>query len=102
MKLFSASEAAQVLKIAPHILRYWTKKLPFVAPTKDASGRLQYSTRDIVLLQRVYYYFYQENLSLKTCQQKIIEELTDDKTFSKIQEIHELKADFVELLRKFK
>ena len=50
---FSISEVSALLGLRPHVLRYWEKEFPFLAPEKDKSGQRRYRNADIQQLIRI-------------------------------------------------
>lgn len=53
MKTVGIGEAARLLGVKPHVLRYWESELPMLAPRKGRTGRREYSARDLQLLLRL-------------------------------------------------
>lgn len=47
------SEAADILGVPQHVLRFWESKFTFIRPTKRAGGRRFYRPQDIALLDAV-------------------------------------------------
>ena len=45
------SNVSKILKIPPHVLRFWEKKFDFIKPKKNQTGRRYYSNQDIVNLE---------------------------------------------------
>jgi UDP-N-acetylglucosamine/UDP-N-acetylgalactosamine diphosphorylase len=53
VKTVGIGEAARLLGVKPHVLRYWESELPQLAPRKGRTGRREYSARDLQLLLRL-------------------------------------------------
>lgn len=65
---FNSRETAEQVGISVAVLRAWGKKLPQIAPLKQAGGRYAYSDADIALLKRVKHFITQEGYTLKGVQ----------------------------------
>lgn len=50
---YRIGEAAQLVGVQPHVLRYWQSEFRAIRPIKSASGQRVYSRRDIETLLRV-------------------------------------------------
>lgn len=62
------SEVSKILKVQPHILRFWESKFSQIQPLKRAGGRRYYSPGDIELLKRVASLLYKEGYTIKGVQ----------------------------------
>lgn len=50
---FKIGEAARLVGVEPHVLRYWEKEFPRLKPKKSASGHRLYSRQDIEKLRQI-------------------------------------------------
>jgi DNA-binding transcriptional MerR regulator len=50
---YRIGEAAQLVGVQPHVLRYWQSEFRSIRPIKSSSGQRVYSRRDIETLLRV-------------------------------------------------
>ena len=62
------SEAADILGVQQHVLRFWETKFSQVRPLKRGGGRRYYRPEDIELLKRIYHILYNEGYTIKGAQ----------------------------------
>lgn len=62
------SEAAEVVGVDPHVLRFWETRFSFIRPLKRAGGRQFYRPRDLVLLSDIRRLLHDEGYSIKAVQ----------------------------------
>lgn len=74
MRRLSISEVCDLLAVKPHVLRYWERQVSLLQPAKGASGRREYSMRDVELLFRLKYLLTERKFTLEGAVQKLIEE----------------------------
>ncbi len=70
---FSISEAADLLAVAPHVLRYWETQFRMLRPKKGRSGSRMYQQRDIELLRTIRALLYDDGLTIAGARRKILE-----------------------------
>ena len=64
--IYTTSEAAEKLGVAPSTLRYWEKELSnYITIQRDENGYRQYTSDDIKELQKIKNYLYEQNYSIK-------------------------------------
>ena len=71
--LRTISEAAEVLAVPQHVLRFWETKFPQITPLKRNGGRRFYRPEDIQVLQQIKFLLYQQGYTIKGAR-KAIEE----------------------------
>ena len=74
MRRLSISDVCDLLDVKPHVLRYWERQVSLLQPAKSASGRREYSMRDLELLFRLKYLLSERKFTLDGAVQKLIEE----------------------------
>lgn len=52
---YSIGQVSELLGVKPHILRYWERSIPQIAPRKNAYGRRVYGSYEVNVLFRVRY-----------------------------------------------
>jgi DNA-binding transcriptional MerR regulator len=62
------SEAAEVLGVPQHVLRFWETKFSFIRPMKRAGGRRFYRPQDVAVLNGVRTLLHSEGLTIKGVQ----------------------------------
>lgn len=71
-------EAAELLGIKPHILRYWEQEIPLIAPEKDSAGRKVYREQDMRLLYRVRHLVVEKKHTVQGALDRILEEANSE------------------------
>jgi DNA-binding transcriptional MerR regulator len=77
---YSISEAAQMLDVAPHVLRYWETQFTMLRPRKGRSGSRMYQRRDIELLTVIKQMLYDEGLTIAGAQRKLLHQRKAERT----------------------
>ena len=62
------SEAADLLGVPQHVLRFWETKFPQIRPMKRSGGRRYYRPQDLVLLQTIQNLLYDQGYTIKGVQ----------------------------------
>ncbi|HAP43295.1 MAG: hypothetical protein A2087_11050 [Spirochaetes bacterium GWD1_61_31] len=70
---YRTGQIVELLAIPEHVLRYWEKALPFLAPQRSF-GRRQYSPSEVALLCRVRHLVRQRGLGLEAVQSQLLAE----------------------------
>lgn len=72
------SEVADELGLPQHVLRFWETKFPQIKPMKRGGGRRYYRPEDIVLLDRIRRWLYEDGYTIKGVQKLLKDGVTDD------------------------
>ena len=78
MKTYSASDAARLLRVKTHVIRYWEKSIPLIQPVKDTQGKVFYSDRDLQLLFRLKYLLYDRRFTIEGASEELFRELSGE------------------------
>ena len=65
------TEAAEILELPAHVLRFWESKFKYIKPMKRGGGRRYYRPEDISLLIGIKHLLYSEGLTIKGAQKVI-------------------------------
>ena len=65
------TEAAAILDLPPHVLRFWESKFRQIKPMKRGGGRRYYRPEDLHLLLGIKFFLYTEGLTIKGTQKVI-------------------------------
>ena len=65
------TEAAEILDLPAHVLRFWESKFKYIKPMKRGGGRRYYRPEDINLLLGIKHLLYSEGLTIKGTQRAI-------------------------------
>lgn len=72
------SEVADELDLPQHVLRFWETKFPQIKPMKRGGGRRYYRPEDIVLLDRIRRWLYEDGYTIKGVQKLLKDGVSDD------------------------
>ncbi len=86
---YSIGEVSKLLGVPVHVLRYWEKEVPLLAPAKGRTGRREYGRRDLQLLFRFRYLVQEKRYTVQGAASRVWEELngSDQDLRSRIAEI---------------
>lgn len=62
---YSIGEVADMLNVAPSVLRYWEKEFSIIKPFKNAKGNRYYTTKDINHLKFIFYLLKEKGLTIE-------------------------------------
>ena len=75
MKTVGIGEAARLVGVKPHVLRYWESELPLLAPRKGRSGRREYTAHDLQLLLRLKHLLHDQRYTLEGARRELWDEV---------------------------
>jgi DNA-binding transcriptional MerR regulator len=64
------SEAADIVGVGQHVLRFWETRFAFVRPMKTAGGRRFYRPRDLAMLAEIRRLLHDEGYTIKGVQKR--------------------------------
>jgi DNA-binding transcriptional MerR regulator len=68
---FRIGEAAKLVGVAPHVLRFWGDSFPKLRPAKSRKGQRVYSRRDVELLVRIRQLLYVEGYTIEGARKRL-------------------------------
>ncbi|MFN7613413.1 MAG: MerR family transcriptional regulator, partial [Alphaproteobacteria bacterium] len=71
--LRTISEAAEMLDVPAHVLRFWETKFAVIKPLKRNGGRRFYRPEDIEVLQQIKHLLYRQGFTIKGAKKAIDE-----------------------------
>lgn len=74
---YRIGEAAGLIGVEPHVLRYWESEFPTIRPQKARSGQRVYSRRDVEKLLRVKELLYSQRFTIAGARQRLREIAAD-------------------------
>lgn len=107
---FPIGEVAEMLNVAPSVLRYWEKEFSIIKPFKNAKGNRYYTNKDIDNLKLIYYLLKQKGLTIEGAKlyikNKNENKLNKDiaiiaKLNSIKEELNLIKSNLIEILNEF-
>src|SRR5215471_5741566 len=72
---FRIGEVCDLIKVQPHVLRYWETEFPMLAPEKNRAGQRVYRRRDVEMVMRIRALLYEEKFTIAGAKKKLQEEL---------------------------
>lgn len=75
--MYTIREVCELLDLKAHVLRYWERAIPLVAPRRDRYGRRTYSRADVNLLARVKYLVQEKGLSTSSAARQLWRDADD-------------------------
>ena len=70
---YSIGEVSELLKVKPHVLRYWETQFPVLNPKKNRAGNRTYRVRDIKLLLAIQSLLYDRKYTIAGARRKLKE-----------------------------
>jgi DNA-binding transcriptional MerR regulator len=70
----SITEVAQLLKLKPHVLRYWEKEFGMLRPKRNRAGNRMYSKKDIELVAMIRHLLYEQGLTIEGARKRLAAE----------------------------
>lgn len=76
--LKTISEAAELIDVPQHVLRFWETKFPQIRPLKRNGGRRFYRPEDIDLLLKVKFLLYKQGYTIKGAKKAFEQKQVED------------------------
>ena len=96
MGLYSAADAARLLHVKTHVIRYWEREIPLIQSKKNSRGKRVYSDRDLQLLLRLKHLLHERHFSVEGAREELIRELSGEQQDIRSQ-IAALRSQLMEL-----
>lgn len=71
---FRIGEVCELIRVQPHVLRYWETEFPMLAPQKNRAGQRVYRRKDVEMVMRIRDLLYEEKFTIAGAKKKLIEE----------------------------
>ncbi len=68
---YTIGEVAEILQVAPSLIRFWEKEFEALKPRKTAGGTRKYSREDLALLKSIYQLVKTEGHTLQGAREKL-------------------------------
>jgi DNA-binding transcriptional MerR regulator len=69
--LKTISEAAEILGVETHVLRFWEKQFPQIKPLKQRAGRRYYRPDDMAMLQEIKDLLYGQGFTIEGAKRQL-------------------------------
>ncbi|MBI3654307.1 MAG: MerR family transcriptional regulator [Acidobacteria bacterium] len=71
---FRIGEVCDLIKVQPHVLRYWETEFPMLAPQKNRAGQRVYRRKDVEMVLRIRDLLYEEKFTIAGARKRLAEE----------------------------
>src|SRR5256885_13164748 len=71
---FKIGEVCELIKVQPHVLRYWESEFPMLAPQKNRAGQRVYRRKDVEMVLRIHDLLYEEKFTIAGAKKKLLDE----------------------------
>src|SRR5215468_7372869 len=72
---FRIGEVCDLIKVQPHVLRYWETEFPMLAPQKNRAGQRVYRRKDVEMVLRIRNLLYEEKFTIAGAKRKLQDEM---------------------------
>ncbi|MFL6216779.1 MAG: MerR family transcriptional regulator [Blastocatellia bacterium] len=72
---FKIGEVCDLIKVQPHVLRYWETEFPMLAPQKNRAGQRVYRRKDVEMVLRIRDLLYEEKFTIAGAKKKLADEM---------------------------
>ncbi|HEX5731305.1 MAG TPA: MerR family transcriptional regulator [Blastocatellia bacterium] len=80
---FRIGEVCELIKVQPHVLRYWETEFPMLAPQKNRAGQRVYRRKDVEMVLRIRDLLYEEKFTIAGAKKKLMDEMRGSSTRGK-------------------
>jgi DNA-binding transcriptional MerR regulator len=88
---FRIGEVCDLIKVQPHVLRYWETEFPMLTPQKNRAGQRVYRRKDVEMVFRIRDLLYEEKFTIAGAKKKLLDESRGGSVRAKLGEA--LSAD---------
>src|SRR3954469_5427270 len=71
---FKIGEVCELIKVQPHVLRYWETEFPMLAPQKNRAGQRVYRRKDVEMVLRIRDLLYEEKFTIAGAKKRLMDE----------------------------
>jgi len=71
---FRIGEVCDLIKVQPHVLRYWETEFPMLTPQKNRAGQRVYRRKDVEMVFRIRDLLYEEKFTIAGAKKKLLDE----------------------------
>jgi DNA-binding transcriptional MerR regulator len=82
---FKIGEVCELIKVQPHVLRYWETEFPMLAPQKNRAGQRVYRRKDVEMVLRIRDLLYEEKFTIAGAKKKLMDEMRGGSSRMKAQ-----------------
>src|SRR5215210_5584575 len=71
---FRIGEVCELIKVQPHVLRYWETEFPMLTPQKNRAGQRVYRRKDVEMVMRIRDLLYEEKFTIAGAKKRLMDE----------------------------
>lgn len=94
---YSIGEVAEMLHVAPSVLRFWETEFDCIHPIKNKRGTRSYTEHDISLLRRIHYLTRECGYTLEGAKEQLRTRSVEDPKEETVRRLQEVRSFLVEL-----
>jgi DNA-binding transcriptional MerR regulator len=83
---FRIGEVCDLIKVQPHVLRYWETEFPMLAPQKNRAGQRVYRRKDVEMVLRIRDLLYEEKFTIAGAKKRLLEDMRGGSGRAKLAE----------------
>ena len=83
---FRIGEVCDLIKVQPHVLRYWETEFPMLAPQKNRAGQRVYRRKDVEMVLRIRDLLYEEKFTIAGAKKKLLDEMRGATVRARLEE----------------
>ena len=83
---FRIGEVCDLIKVQPHVLRYWETEFPMLAPQKNRAGQRVYRRKDVEMVLRIRDLLYEEKFTIAGAKKRLLDEMRGGSARAKLTE----------------
>jgi len=72
---FKIGEVCELIRVQPHVLRYWETEFPMLAPQKNRAGQRVYRRKDVEVVMRIRDLLYEEKFTIAGAKKRLLDEM---------------------------
>lgn len=90
---FRIGEVCELIKVQPHVLRYWETEFPMLAPQKNRAGQRVYRRKDVEMVLRIRDLLYEEKFTIAGAKKKLMDELRGSSSRGKAVAVEAIQSE---------
>ena len=95
---YNIGEVADILGVAPSLLRFWEKEFDEIQPRKSSKGDRQYTEKEIETLKIIYHLVKERGFTLKGARQRLKENKSNTRDQHQVVEsLQKIRGFLVEM-----
>ncbi len=90
---FRIGEVCELIRVQPHVLRYWETEFPMLAPQKNRAGQRVYRRKDVEMVMRIRDLLYEEKFTIAGAKKKLMDEMRGGASRAKVVKQNNVVAE---------